>query len=1343
MSNERHDRLRALFVEGRRLEPGPQRALLDRARAEDPDLCRELESLLAWDARSVPGVDSAPGAELLARALSESSGGSPPAAATSATSQAPARIGHYAILGIIGEGGMGVVYEARQEDPARSVALKVIRPGFTTPALLRRFRHEAQVLGQLQHPGIAQIYEAGTADTGEGGVPFFAMELVRGKPLLDFAQAGDLGTRARLDLVARLCDALHHAHRKGVVHRDLKPANILVEETGQPKILDFGVARATDADVQTVTLQTDVGQLVGTVPYMSPEQASGDPALIDVRSDVYALGVITFELLTGRLPYAVQGKMIHEAARIIRDQEPSRLSSVNRALRGDVETIVAKALEKAPQRRYQSAAELASDIRRYLADQPIVARPASALYQVRKFARRNKAIVAGTGVAFAALLVATIVSLWQARIAMLAGEARRREAYRATIAAADAAIQADDPITARQHLESVADADRGWAWGYLSGRLDESIARVPPERALAGAGLSADGSVLVTLGTDGVLRWSDPLGTVPVSVLRSEPLGVDGATLAAFGADASHVAAVYGKDRRTVGLWEISSAKPVLIATAALDDAAAQLNMTPDARVVAARLTDRIWIWEPHAGRSSTIAAGTGMRTISLSDNGRRAASSRAWDGSQFVAVYDVETGARLFGKSYERDGVSVALDPDGSVIATSGFDKKVRLRRVAEMDLIGELAGHTGVPYSLAFSPDGSRLASGSVDQTLRLWDARSGRELAVLTGHTGAVRPVAFSADGSRIASTSADGLRLWDASGEDISILRGHTRYVYSIAFSPDGARLYSGSWDRTVRVWDAAGGECLAVIRDGAEVKTIAVSPDGRRLLTGYGGSFGVASRDCDTGNDAGFLARRHAATAIAFSPGGDRGVVATASGRATIWDFATDTLVAELEGHTGPVRSVVWAGMLIATGAEDRTARLWDARTGKPLRVLASHEGNLFAVAMTPDGSRLATGATDATVRLWDTATGRELNVLRGHGGAVYALAFSPDGTRLVSGSDDMTIRLWDLTDGEQLLQLRGHEEYIYDLAFSPDGTMLASASGDGTVRIWDSRPAHERWAARARMGRLREQAAPAADSDFSKLGDWSRVAARMRGDPATDPEQREAALQAVLQRATQPLPEHPNGTVVEEFERDAESWRAACLAPGVEAYAFDQFLPGVAGPGGLDLPPDQPVDIQLSGGTLTARGMRFGGVAYAPIRDGSGGSAVSDAIIGGPGGRLVIEFRPPVVAFYSFYGSLTTGATVTTELYSGGALVDRIISAPSPHDVRATGHGFVSPVPIDRIELTCPSDTAVIAGAFTGLNPGEPSLGTIEIPGYEGPGGATVQFDFACAFADRPAKVRN
>ncbi len=404
---ERFRRVEEIFHAVVKLNQGERESFLAERCAGDDGLRDEVRSLLAEDACDPDLIEQpAFGPSVSVKEFEPS--------AESTEQSLPETIGSYRIIRKIGQGGMGIVFEAQQDSPRRTVALKVIHAGIASGRMLRRFEHEAEVLGRLQHPGIAQVFEAGTFERGAGPQPYFAMELIRGKPLTDHAQRNDLAMRARLRLIAAVCDAVHHAHQRGIIHRDLKPANILVTEDGQPKILDFGVARATDADLHTTTMQTKIGQLIGTIPYMSPEQAAGDPDELDTRSDVYGLGVVTYELLSGRLPYDIRQKLAHEAVRVIREDDPTPLSSINKLFAGDVWTIVRRALEKDKTRRYQSASELAEDIRRYLADEPIAARPPSAMYQLSMLARRNKALVGGVAAALAALIVGAGLATWQA-----------------------------------------------------------------------------------------------------------------------------------------------------------------------------------------------------------------------------------------------------------------------------------------------------------------------------------------------------------------------------------------------------------------------------------------------------------------------------------------------------------------------------------------------------------------------------------------------------------------------------------------------------------------------------------------------------------------------------------------------------------------------------------------------------------------------------------------------------------------------------------------------------------------------------------------------------------------
>lgn len=394
---------------------------------------------------------------------------------------------------------MGTVYEAEQDQPNRKVALKVIRPDLVSPQLVRRFLRESEVLGRLQHPGIAQIYEAGASEGAQGPQPFFAMELVKGVSLDSYAHDRKLSVSQRVELFISICEAVHYAHQKGVIHRDLKPGNILVDATGQPKILDFGVARLADTETQQATRQTTLGQLVGTLQYMSPEQVNADPLDIDTRSDVYSLGVILYELLAERLPYDISRHVLHEAAWVILQVDPAPLSSVNRNLRGDVETIVSKALEKEKDRRYSSADELASDLKRFLTHQPISARPASAMYQLRKFAQRNRALVGGLTLAAVILVIGTAVSIMLAIRATAAerlAESRRAEAEESgklaeeRRAEATAAVLVADSARADAQREQLAaslsaeharqEADKAQA---VSGFLQQMLTSADPSNA--------------------------------------------------------------------------------------------------------------------------------------------------------------------------------------------------------------------------------------------------------------------------------------------------------------------------------------------------------------------------------------------------------------------------------------------------------------------------------------------------------------------------------------------------------------------------------------------------------------------------------------------------------------------------------------------------------------------------------------------------------------------------------------------------------------------------------------------------------------------------------------------
>ncbi|MEM6370807.1 MAG: protein kinase [Myxococcota bacterium] len=415
-----HERLRALFDEALDLNRDARSEFLERLAEESPDLVPELESLLR-------AVSTVPDKFLGGFGKAEPS--------------TPERFGRYRILGELGRGGMGVVYKAEQDQPHRTVALKVVRSSLLSEGLKRRVAHESEMLGRLQHPGIAHVYDAGTVETGRDVLPYIAMEFVQGQRIDVFLDEKKADLRQRLELFARVCDAVDYAHQMGIVHRDLKPANILVKDSGtsgtkggQPKVLDFGVARWVGSDEALSTMHTETGQIIGTVGYMSPEQISGESA-VDARTDVYALGVLLHWLLARRLPHELDHKSLPEVARIISEDEPERLSTADSRFRGDLETITATALERDPNRRYASAGSLARDVRRFIANEPIAARPPSLSYRIAKFTRRNTVLVVGTLATFFVLcagIAGTTLAYLDAR--------RQRDAKEQALTASNAVV---------------------------------------------------------------------------------------------------------------------------------------------------------------------------------------------------------------------------------------------------------------------------------------------------------------------------------------------------------------------------------------------------------------------------------------------------------------------------------------------------------------------------------------------------------------------------------------------------------------------------------------------------------------------------------------------------------------------------------------------------------------------------------------------------------------------------------------------------------------------------------------------------------------------------------------
>jgi WD40 repeat protein/serine/threonine protein kinase len=1011
-------------------------------------------------------------------------------------------IDKYKLLEKIGEGGMAVVYMAEQEEPIRrKVALKIIKVGMDTKSVIARFEAERQALAMMDHPNIAKVLDAGAAETGR---PYFVMELVRGVPITEYCDENMLGTQQRLDLFVQVCNAVQHAHQKGIIHRDIKPSNVMVtlhDDSAVPKVIDFGIARATNQKLTEKTLFTRYAQMIGTPVYMSPEQAQFSDLDIDTRTDIYSLGILLYELLTGTTPFGEEE--LHEAGyvemqRVICEEEPAKPSTklstlgetltdvakrhnvtpelLTKAVRGDLDWIVMKCLEKNRIRRYDTANGLAADLKRHLDNEPVVARPPSMAYRFQKAWRRNKITFTAVAAVVIALLLGTGISVWQGIEARKSEVKALRLAYNSDMSVAFRALQENlfgqvRDIVSR-HVPEPGEPDfRGWEWRYAWARSRSDAVftwNTPAEMdEISAIQISPDQRYMVSSEfylhpvREGHIRRLWDFQTR--EELRHIHLPSGPGRGFAFSNSGKYLALDRGSENgaHEIHIYDTATWKVKIVFP--LETGIWSLAFSPDDDTLAT-IGSRAVLWDwrrKEIIHKWSVENGRAPLGVAFFPDGQRLAIG----GSDELKIIDVATGAIEHRQPASDEGTILAISPDSRYVAIgSGYEIcKIGLLKTASLNpALWEqeppLTGHSDWVTSLTFSANGQRLISSSADNTIRVWDMNHRVTTKVLKGHQSEVYGLSLTSDESRAVSAGKDGRILeWDLNAP-LPPFREHllAEQVKQVVFSADSRSFYTINGEGSVSIWDAKTfSKQHSLSPELGSNSSLILSPDGNHLIagTGSGELWVLDARDLQV--IAHPSVQSGPILPVGFSADGKSLVALEFGNKISLWNVDTWQLRSRVE-ETGLTIPDYWkrafaipqdSNLLLCPSGRDLV--WWDLTQSKELARVRVNTRKAGHIAVSPTEPLLASAANGDFICLWDWQTRQSAGRLRGLR-AVHSVAFSPDGRQLVSGSGGKgALMLWDVSAKQEIARFgTGVWPSLIWVQFSPDGNMICAIDAD-------------------------------------------------------------------------------------------------------------------------------------------------------------------------------------------------------------------------------------------------------------------------------------------------------